>query len=240
MMSATRTPMAQGDADHGSQPFDRPTTLMLMNIPCRAKCHEIRHVVDAAGYQGTYDFFYLPHRHGLARRNSTQTHYGYAFINFKSSCYSMDFLKTLEARSMWLRNKRLTGSIARVQGADNVTLAWKRKSPSSEPWIANDGGAHELASCEEETSSHEGGSDGPGSTQLTASVCSQGVMVDARPKYIAMNAAFFQLGVPSAMLACAGSAAASKEPMLIEVDTEYFEEDAYLATGVHEFKLYSL
>eukprot|EP00437_Effrenium_voratum_P011483 CAMPEP_0181455848 /NCGR_PEP_ID=MMETSP1110-20121109/30965_1 /TAXON_ID=174948 /ORGANISM="Symbiodinium sp., Strain CCMP421" /LENGTH=295 /DNA_ID=CAMNT_0023580237 /DNA_START=15 /DNA_END=903 /DNA_ORIENTATION=+ len=56
---------------------DRPkTTVMLRNIPNRYSQASLLQEIDAAGYEGTYDFFYLP------MDTQNRTNVGYAFINF--------------------------------------------------------------------------------------------------------------------------------------------------------------
>lgn len=49
---------------------------MLRNIPNRYSQASLLQEIDAAGYEGTYDFFYLP------MDTQNRTNVGYAFINF--------------------------------------------------------------------------------------------------------------------------------------------------------------
>ena len=63
-----------------NQPGDRPkTTVMLRNIPNRYSQAGLLKEIDAAGFKGSYDFFYLP----MDTKNRTNV--GYAFINFLST-----------------------------------------------------------------------------------------------------------------------------------------------------------
>lgn len=52
------------------------TTAMLRNIPNRYTQASLLHEIDCAGFEGTYDFFYLP------MDTHNRTNVGYAFINF--------------------------------------------------------------------------------------------------------------------------------------------------------------
>lgn len=69
------------------------TTLMVRNLPCRCTMDDILTDVHALGFEGTYDFFYLPQDR---RRKSNL---GYAFINFKNPADAVDFQDRFQGRS---------------------------------------------------------------------------------------------------------------------------------------------
>jgi hypothetical protein len=75
------------------------TTMMIRNIPCRLKKDEILADVDMLGFQGTYDFFYLPQD----RRHKSNL--GYAFINFKFPADGASFVEKLRGHR-FLGNSR--------------------------------------------------------------------------------------------------------------------------------------
>eukprot|EP00929_Paragymnodinium_shiwhaense_P029642 TRINITY_DN16938_c0_g2_i1.p1 TRINITY_DN16938_c0_g2~~TRINITY_DN16938_c0_g2_i1.p1 ORF type:complete len:233 (-),score=36.64 TRINITY_DN16938_c0_g2_i1:158-856(-) len=115
---------------------------MIQNITCRATSEEVLGKINALGFDGTYDFFYIHQRFGSRRSSSPCTHYGYAFINFKASHISQLFMHTLQNTGVALRgsSKTLTVCRAHVQGVEEVKLLFKRsaiKYPASLPWFEN-------------------------------------------------------------------------------------------------------
>lgn len=100
------------------------TTVMLRNIPNKYTQRMLLDQLNAMGYEGKYDFFYLP----IDFRNRCNV--GYAFINFVST-------ETAKVFKNHLDGYRLTGfnsqkicevSFARVQGLDANILHY-RNSP---------------------------------------------------------------------------------------------------------------
>jgi hypothetical protein len=100
------------------------TTVMLRNIPNKYTQRMLLDQLNAMGYEGKYDFFYLP----IDFRNRCNV--GYAFINFLSNGTAKLFKNHLDGY-------RLTGfnsqkicevSYARVQGLDANVLHY-RNSP---------------------------------------------------------------------------------------------------------------
>eukprot|EP00929_Paragymnodinium_shiwhaense_P062784 TRINITY_DN31358_c0_g1_i2.p1 TRINITY_DN31358_c0_g1~~TRINITY_DN31358_c0_g1_i2.p1 ORF type:complete len:222 (-),score=50.73 TRINITY_DN31358_c0_g1_i2:411-1076(-) len=112
-----------------------PTSLMIKNIPSRALAKDVTGVVDKLGFQGMYDFFYLPDRLG---RKGCPVNHGYAFINFKSSKFSAEFAAYLEANSVTLRcsPKTLSVSRANVQGLEAL-LSYSDNSKGKERFVEN-------------------------------------------------------------------------------------------------------
>eukprot|EP00929_Paragymnodinium_shiwhaense_P096241 TRINITY_DN57787_c0_g2_i1.p1 TRINITY_DN57787_c0_g2~~TRINITY_DN57787_c0_g2_i1.p1 ORF type:complete len:358 (-),score=54.04 TRINITY_DN57787_c0_g2_i1:182-1255(-) len=117
-----------------------PTTLMINDITCRARSREVLELIDSLGFVNTYDFFYLPQRQALRKKSYPASHYGYAFINFKSSRYSEMFMHVLETTSVRLRasEKSLYARFARVQGVANLRALLthsRKKNDLLQPWF---------------------------------------------------------------------------------------------------------
>jgi hypothetical protein len=89
-------------------------TFMLRNFPKKCTQREFLATIDAAGFRGSYDFFYLP----LSTTDGTNR--GYGFINFPSAhrasefscCFDGCYLKDFK------RKKALEVKLADVQGYD--------------------------------------------------------------------------------------------------------------------------
>eukprot|EP00929_Paragymnodinium_shiwhaense_P001512 TRINITY_DN101746_c0_g1_i1.p1 TRINITY_DN101746_c0_g1~~TRINITY_DN101746_c0_g1_i1.p1 ORF type:complete len:210 (+),score=23.62 TRINITY_DN101746_c0_g1_i1:83-712(+) len=99
---------------------DFPRTMMIRNIPTRAKAPEIMLAIDDLGFRGLYDFFYLPDRTGCDKPKLRALNNGYAFINFKEAKFSEEFVNVLTTESVSLRSssKLLEATPARLQGLD--------------------------------------------------------------------------------------------------------------------------
>jgi len=69
-------------------PSDAQTTVMLRNIPNRYSQAQLLHEIEEAGFEGEYDFFYLP----MDTHNKTNV--GYAFINFTHPDSMQRFIQT--------------------------------------------------------------------------------------------------------------------------------------------------
>lgn len=72
-------------ADYYRPASDGDTTMMIRNIPCRCTKEDILWDINALGFEGQYDYFYLPQ----GRRR--QCNLGYAFINFKMPAFATNF-----------------------------------------------------------------------------------------------------------------------------------------------------
>jgi len=93
------------DAYNGSQP---KTTAMLRNIPNRYTQASLLREIDSVGFEGTYDFFYLP------MDTHNRTNVGYAFINFLAP---LDMERFAEAFSGYRFKDHASQKIGRVSPA---------------------------------------------------------------------------------------------------------------------------
>lgn len=75
----------EAPAGNPGEPEEPVTTMMIRNIPFRWSKDKVLDYVNAVGFQGQYDFFYLPQSW---KHNSN---FGYAFINFKTVEAATDF-----------------------------------------------------------------------------------------------------------------------------------------------------
>ena len=118
------TPVMGGSYAQTEGGFHEKTTVMLRNIPNKYTQRMLLDQLSALGYEGKYDFFYLP----IDFRNRCNV--GYAFINFTSGDAAVEFKDHLHGY-------RLTGfnsqkicevSYARVQGL-KANIQHYRNSP---------------------------------------------------------------------------------------------------------------
>lgn len=88
------------------------TTAMLRNIPNRLSQNSLLDEIDAEGFSGLYDFFYLP----MDVRNKTNV--GYAFINFLDPVNMTRFSEHFEGYRFKKQNSQKVATVnpAHVQG----------------------------------------------------------------------------------------------------------------------------
>lgn len=88
------------------------TTVMFRQIPCRYTQGSLLREVDAAGFCGCYDFFYLP----MDTKNKTSV--GYAFINFLHAADAKRFMTEMQGHRFQRHPSDKVGvvSAAHVQG----------------------------------------------------------------------------------------------------------------------------
>mmetsp|Transcript_44962 Transcript_44962/g.143395 ORF Transcript_44962/g.143395 Transcript_44962/m.143395 type:complete len:387 (+) Transcript_44962:76-1236(+) len=88
------------------------TTLMLRNIPNKYTQNLLMKEIDASGFTGTYDFFYLP----MDVHNRSNV--GYAFINFADSADAKRFYQVFdEHRFQQIQSRKVSSvSYGHVQG----------------------------------------------------------------------------------------------------------------------------
>jgi hypothetical protein len=110
-----RTLGASSDVKVTSQPNTGETTFMLRNFPKKCTQREFLASIDAAGFHGCFDFFYLPI--GSA---DTSMNRGYGFINFPDAKRAAEFYVQFHGCHLprYKRKKPLELLPADVQGYD--------------------------------------------------------------------------------------------------------------------------
>lgn len=120
-------------------PKTEATTLMVRNVPNSYSRKALMAEMDALGFQGLYDFVYLP------IDCATQWNVGYAFVNFEEPASATAFTEAMEnyrfrnCRSAKRRLARV--SPAHVQGVEanldhlRSTAVLAAQSPAQRPWF---------------------------------------------------------------------------------------------------------
>lgn len=106
------------------------TTVMIRNIPSGYNQREIMRELNAMGFEGTYDFFYMPLDSG------TMSNVGYAFVNFADSADAERCMKALD-KYRFKQHRRTSSkvasvSIAHIQGLE-ANLAHYEKCAVNSP-----------------------------------------------------------------------------------------------------------
>jgi len=92
---------------------DAITTLMVRNVPNRYTQQDLLDEINRLGFQGKYDFLYLP----LDVRNRCNV--GYAFVNFRSAETAAQFVKAFDKRPFRNQKRRIaTCRPAHLQGVE--------------------------------------------------------------------------------------------------------------------------
>jgi hypothetical protein len=81
-------------ADGSSQPA---TTLMVSCLPVRLGIEQLLWAIDSVGFNGTYDLVYMPYRSVKKRGKVQHGSPGYAFVNFKTAEFALEFQAAFEA-----------------------------------------------------------------------------------------------------------------------------------------------
>mmetsp|Transcript_41371 Transcript_41371/g.119021 ORF Transcript_41371/g.119021 Transcript_41371/m.119021 type:complete len:980 (+) Transcript_41371:142-3081(+) len=119
---------------------EKVTTLMIRNVPNRYDRILLMQELDELGFQGKYDFVYLP------IDNSTQWNVGYAFVNFDLPECAKRCMAMLEGHQFFRfrqNNKRVAQvSVAHIQGLEKNLAHCSGTSlfslrPWFRPWVRN-------------------------------------------------------------------------------------------------------
>jgi hypothetical protein len=88
------------------------STIMVRNIPGRYLPHSLRADIDKAGFEGLYDFFYMP------CDVSARVNLGYCFINFRNNELVPLFLEGFHGKQFprYRSSKLLEVTSAKIQG----------------------------------------------------------------------------------------------------------------------------
>mmetsp|Transcript_85799 Transcript_85799/g.179269 ORF Transcript_85799/g.179269 Transcript_85799/m.179269 type:complete len:688 (+) Transcript_85799:234-2297(+) len=123
-------PMAAPAPAHGNSAIvggvggrEPVTTIMLRNIPQRFNRESLMDDMDARGFLGSYDFFYLPIDF------STTHSVGYAFINFVNDEFALQFQEQWHKQRLpdCPTRKSLNISFATIQGLRANVMQVKKK-----------------------------------------------------------------------------------------------------------------
>jgi len=108
-------------------------TLMIRNIPCRVTQQQLIDIIDAMGFEGKYDFLYLP----TGGRSSTvgSSNLGYGFINYEepedAELFQQSFMNyQFEGTTS---TKVCTVKPAHIQGLQNNILHFDRTANKGRP-----------------------------------------------------------------------------------------------------------
>lgn len=109
------------------------TTVMLRNLPNRYTAEELIAEMLAAGFEGAFDFFYLPIDF------STKRNKGYCFINFHSQFVAGCFVQRFDKQRLtrYTTRKILEVSPALTQGLEANVAQYARKDAQrvQNPWF---------------------------------------------------------------------------------------------------------
>jgi hypothetical protein len=99
-------------------------TLMVRNIACRYSKEDVIGFLAELGFDGAYDFFYLP------LNASRRSNLGYFFINFRNEADSNRCRECLQGKCLGTSQtqKRCDVSMAKVQGAKSILEHFHRKA----------------------------------------------------------------------------------------------------------------
>mmetsp|Transcript_33357 Transcript_33357/g.72874 ORF Transcript_33357/g.72874 Transcript_33357/m.72874 type:complete len:755 (-) Transcript_33357:27-2291(-) len=149
---------------------DRVTTLMVRNVPNRYDRATLMLELDELGFEGTYNFLYLP------IDSWTGYNVGYAFVNFdepKDAFHCMKVVDGYEFKRHRLWKKRLAVvSVAHIQGLEqnlahcSGTSLFSACTPWLRPWIRRPSKSSDSqATDEEQEAEEEGGEPEEGDSQ---------------------------------------------------------------------------
>eukprot|EP00929_Paragymnodinium_shiwhaense_P008965 TRINITY_DN112973_c0_g1_i1.p1 TRINITY_DN112973_c0_g1~~TRINITY_DN112973_c0_g1_i1.p1 ORF type:complete len:250 (+),score=45.41 TRINITY_DN112973_c0_g1_i1:34-750(+) len=102
------------------------STLMIKNLPSRCQREDVLTAIDTLGFEGAYDFFYLPMRYPKPQ----STCFGYAFINFIDPLIARRFEAVAHDSALSIRGrpKVVRVVVADIQGIDNLMVHFEGKA----------------------------------------------------------------------------------------------------------------
>jgi hypothetical protein len=129
--AATPAPTEAPEPPAETSEVSETTTVMLRNIPNKYTQKMLMEVFDGRGFEGRYDFFYLPmdFRHNC--------NLGFAFANFDSEATLREFTEKFEGFKLpgFNSTKVCQVSLARVQGL-HANIQHYQNSPVAQVTIA--------------------------------------------------------------------------------------------------------
>jgi hypothetical protein len=112
------------------------TTVMIRNLPLDVSQASVLKAMDESGFEGLYDFCYLP------RSFHTGENHGYAFVNFTASCIAKRFIDSWHRQRPFGGTEILKMSMAAVQGLEANKKRWchvrrrRIRNPELRPFLA--------------------------------------------------------------------------------------------------------
>eukprot|EP00929_Paragymnodinium_shiwhaense_P121166 TRINITY_DN9330_c1_g1_i1.p1 TRINITY_DN9330_c1_g1~~TRINITY_DN9330_c1_g1_i1.p1 ORF type:complete len:229 (-),score=53.92 TRINITY_DN9330_c1_g1_i1:768-1454(-) len=100
-----------------------PSTLMLKNLPSRWSSEGVLEVIHEAGFEKSYDWFYMPRRSQSVKSLAL----GYAFINFEDVSAARDFCAAAESGLLTFGNRVASVVPANIQGRENLDVHFHSK-----------------------------------------------------------------------------------------------------------------
>eukprot|EP00929_Paragymnodinium_shiwhaense_P014212 TRINITY_DN122105_c0_g1_i1.p1 TRINITY_DN122105_c0_g1~~TRINITY_DN122105_c0_g1_i1.p1 ORF type:complete len:195 (+),score=42.86 TRINITY_DN122105_c0_g1_i1:162-746(+) len=100
------------------------STLMVKNLPSRWSSEDILDVLHHLGFEGKYDFFYMPKRDRSGKSQSL----GYAFINFIDPAEAQNLTTVAANGLLKFKNRFATVAPAQVQGLEELRRHFAGKS----------------------------------------------------------------------------------------------------------------
>lgn len=126
---------AQSRPKQVPRPTGHETTLMIRNLPNRAKAMRLLEKMDEAGFAGAYDYVYIP------LDPQSWVNKGYAFVNFTDPAAARAFASVVEGIPMengTRSSKKMTASPAKLQGVTANLQAISNGYSAEEaswPWV---------------------------------------------------------------------------------------------------------
>lgn len=104
-------------------------TVMMKNIPCGCSRSEVVDAIESLGFEGKYEFFYLPTRR-------CKSNVGYAFIGFPDPWVAAAFAKAATGYRFESRKSPKTVTIvpARIQGLNETVEHFKGTRVMNSKW----------------------------------------------------------------------------------------------------------
>eukprot|EP00929_Paragymnodinium_shiwhaense_P064423 TRINITY_DN32259_c0_g1_i2.p1 TRINITY_DN32259_c0_g1~~TRINITY_DN32259_c0_g1_i2.p1 ORF type:complete len:190 (+),score=46.26 TRINITY_DN32259_c0_g1_i2:76-645(+) len=106
-----------------------PTTYMIQNLPSRWSTESVQKVIDEVGFEGAYDFFYMPRRQRYGKSQS----YGYAFINIPNLTTARAFTAAADNGCLVFAARIVKVVPASVQGIDALKAHFRGKDVMVRP-----------------------------------------------------------------------------------------------------------
>jgi hypothetical protein len=114
------------------------TTVMIRNLPCRYTQEELMREINGNGFQGTFDFIYVPMATRGHANSRSHANRGIGFVNFISAETAERFYETYHEKQLrfFESSKAVKIVSAHVQGFDanaELCMSALKKKPAQQP-----------------------------------------------------------------------------------------------------------